>query len=145
MAQAQLTRIRLGQFAKFSSFRTYVSKATSARQFYPGDYHITIASQSKQQFFGVPNLPAPARPSLVGFMTTENQENAADSETRKLLHCLDLVLYRPTVGLGAAVSNFTAKLLEKLGYDDDDRIIFDVHFRLSYLEYVLWHRPMFVS
>jgi hypothetical protein len=86
-------------------------------------YHITVVSQNKQQFFGVPNLPAPARPSLVGFMTTEDRQHAPDSETRKLLHYLDLAL-DPKVGQEAAVDNFAAKLLEKLGYDDGDRIIF---------------------
>jgi len=56
-------------------------------------------------------------------MTTEDRENAADSETRKLLHDLDLAL-DPKVGQEAAVVNFASKLLEKLGYDDGDRIIF---------------------
>jgi hypothetical protein len=86
-------------------------------------YHITVVSQDKQEFFGVPNLPAPARPSLVGFMTTEDRQHAADNETRKLLHYLDLAL-DPKVGQEAAVDNFAARLLEKLGYDDGDRIIF---------------------
>ncbi|KAM6493592.1 hypothetical protein JOM56_011726 [Amanita muscaria] len=86
-------------------------------------YHITVVSQTKQQFFGVSNLPRTARPSLVGFMTTEDRQLAADSETRKLLHYLDLAL-DPKVGQEAAVDNFASKLLEKLGYDDGDRIIF---------------------
>lgn len=84
---------------------------------------ISLVSQNKQQFFGVPNLPAPARPALVGFMTTEDRQHAADSETRKLLHYFDLAL-DPKVGQEAAIDNFAAKLLEKLGYDDADRIIF---------------------
>ena len=86
-------------------------------------YHITVVSQNKQQFFGVPNLPAPARPSLVGFQTTEDRQHAADDETRKLLHYLDLAL-DPKVGLEAAVVNLAAKLLDKLGYDYGGRIIF---------------------
>ena len=89
-------------------------------------YHITVVSQTKQQFFGVPSLPAPARPSLVGFMTTEDRQLAVDSETRKMLHYLDLAL-DPKAGQEAAVFNFTSKLLEKLGYDDGDRIIFVRH------------------
>ena len=56
-------------------------------------------------------------------MTTEYSQNAPDSETRKLLRYLNLVLY-PRAGMGAAVRNFTAKLLEMLGYADGDRIIF---------------------
>lgn len=86
-------------------------------------YNITVESQNKQQFFGVPDLPAPARPSLVGFLTTEDRQNAPDNETRKLLHYLDLAL-DPKVGHESAVDNFAAKLLEKLEYDDGERIIF---------------------
>lgn len=86
-------------------------------------YHITIVPQNKQEFFGLDDLPAPASPSLAGFMTIEDREHATDRETRKLLHYLDLAL-DPKVGQEAAVDNFAAKLLEKLGYDDDDRIIF---------------------
>ena len=86
-------------------------------------YHITVVSQNKQQFFGVPDLPAPARPSLVGFLTTEDRQNAADDDTRRLLHYLDLAL-DPKVGQESAVDNLAAKLLEKLGYDDGGRIIF---------------------
>ena len=86
-------------------------------------YHITIVPQNKQEFFGLDDLPAPASPSLAGFMTTEDREQATDRETRKLLHYLDLAL-DPKMGQEAAVDNFAAKLLEKLGYDDGDRIIF---------------------
>ncbi|KAF8240065.1 hypothetical protein L208DRAFT_1352965 [Tricholoma matsutake] len=86
-------------------------------------YHITIVPQNKQEFFGLDDLPAPASPSLAGFMTIEDREHAMDRETRKLLHYLDLAL-DPKVGQEAAVDNFAAKLLEKLGYDDGDRIIF---------------------
>jgi len=86
-------------------------------------YHITIVPQNKQEFFGLDDLPAPATPSLAGFMTTEDRDHATDMETRKLLHYLDLAL-DPKVGQEAAVDNFAAKLLEKLGYDDGDRIIF---------------------
>jgi hypothetical protein len=56
-------------------------------------------------------------------MTTEDREHAADRETRKLLHYLDLVL-DPQVGQEAVVHNFAAKLLEKLGYDEGERITF---------------------
>jgi len=89
-------------------------------------YHITIVPQNKQEFFGLDSLPAPASPSLAGFMTTEDREHATDRETRKLLHYLNLAL-DPKVGQEAAVDNFAAKLLEKLGYDDGDRIIFTRH------------------
>ena len=84
---------------------------------------INIKTQSKQEFFGSANLPAPVIPSLAGFMTTEDREHAVDGETRKLLHYLDLVL-DPQIGRDSVVDNFAAKLLEKLGYDDGDRIIF---------------------
>jgi hypothetical protein len=88
-------------------------------------YNIQIqaGSQNKQEFFGVADLPAPVIPSLAGFMTTEDREHAADRETRKLLHYLDLVL-DPQIGQEAVVDNFAAKLLEKLGYDEGDRITF---------------------
>ena len=66
---------------------------------------------------------APVIPSLAGFLTTEDREHAADGETRKLLHYLDQVL-DPQIGQEAAVDNFAAKLLENLGYDEDDRITF---------------------
>ena len=71
----------------------------------------------------MPNLPALVRTSLVGFLTTEDRQHAADSETRKLLHYLDLAL-DSKVGQEAAVNNFAAKLLEKLGHDDGDTIVF---------------------
>ena len=86
-------------------------------------YCIKVETQNKQEFFGVADLPAPVIPSLAGFMTTEDRENAADGETRKLLHYLDLVL-NPQIGQEAVVDNFVAKLLEKLGYGEGDRIIF---------------------
>jgi len=95
-------------------------------------YHYLIISQ----FFGVPNVAAPARPSLVGFMASEGRR-----ETRKLLHYLDLAL-DPKVGQEAAV----AKLLEKLGYDDGDRTIFIRHVLLLVIcEVFPWHRPTFAS
>ena len=89
-------------------------------------YHITVESQDKEQFFGMPNLPTSSRPSLVGFMTTADRKHATDSETRKLLHFLDLAL-DPRGGQEAAVDNFVAKLLEMLGYGGDDGIIFARH------------------
>ena len=84
---------------------------------------IYIQTQNKQEFFGSANLPTPVTPSLVGFMTIQDRVQAVDGETRKLLHYLNLVL-DPQVGQEAVVDNFAAKLLEKLGYDDGDRIIF---------------------
>ena len=87
------------------------------------NYGMRAGIQNKQEFFGVADLPAPVIPSLAGFMTTEDREQAADGETRKLLHYLDLVL-DPQIGQEAVVDNFAAKLLEKLGYDEGDRIIF---------------------
>ena len=86
-------------------------------------YNIRAVAQNKQEFFGVADLPTPVIPSLAGFMTTEDREHAADGETRKLLHYLDLVL-DPQIGQEAAVDNFVAKLLEKLGYDEGHRITF---------------------
>ena len=86
-------------------------------------FSITIVSQSRQDFFGSANLPGPVTPSLAGFMTTEDRDDAEDAETRKLLRYLDLVL-DPQVGQEAAVDNLAAKPLEKLGYDDDEGMIF---------------------
>ena len=86
-------------------------------------YQLRVVTQNKQEFFGVADLPAPVIPSLAGFMTTEGREQAADGETRKLLHYLDLVL-DPQIDQEAVVDNFATKLLEKLGYDEGDRIIF---------------------
>jgi hypothetical protein len=56
-------------------------------------------------------------------MTTEDRDDAEDAETRKLPRYLDLVLDQQ-VDQEAAVNKFAAKPLEKLGYDDDERIIF---------------------
>ena len=89
-------------------------------------YHITVVSENKEQFFSMPNLPTSSRPSLVGFMTTADRKHATDSETKKLLHFLDLAL-DPRGGQEAAVDNFVAKLLEMLGYGGDDGIIFARH------------------
>lgn len=86
-------------------------------------YNIMVVHQTKQEFFGVVDLPVPTEPSLAGFMATEDRANAPDNETRKLLHYLDLAL-DPKVGQEAAVENFAAKLMEKLRYDDGSRIIF---------------------
>ena len=88
-------------------------------------FGIEIKPLDKQEFFGSANLPQaiPVIPSLAGFMTNEDREHAVDGDTMKLLHYLDLVL-DPQVGQEAAAYNFAAKLLEKLGYDDGDRIIF---------------------
>ena len=86
-------------------------------------YQLRVVTQNKQEFFGVADLPAPVIPSLAGFMTTEDREHAADPETRKLLHYLDLVL-DPQIGQEAVLDHFVAKLLEMLGYDEGDRITF---------------------
>ena len=85
--------------------------------------YLQVVTQNKQEFFGVADLPAPIIPSLAGFMTTEDREHAADPETRKLLHYLELVL-DPQIGQEAVLDHFVAKLLEKLGYDEGDRITF---------------------
>lgn len=92
-------------------------------------YHITVVSENKERFFGMPNLPIPTHPSLVGFMTTADRQHATDGKTRKLLHFLDLAL-DPKGGQEAAVDNFVTKLLEMLGYDGGDEgngIIFARH------------------
>jgi hypothetical protein len=85
-------------------------------------YNITIVAQNKQEFFGTADLPVPVIPSLAGFMTSEDREHAADGETRKLLRHLDMTL-NPREGYEyeAIIFDFVAKLLEKLGYDSDDR------------------------
>lgn len=59
-------------------------------------------------------------------MEVEDRGDAQDSVTKKLLHYLDLAL-DPKVGQESAVDNFASKLLENLGYDDEDRIIFIRH------------------
>ncbi|KAF8508943.1 hypothetical protein BU17DRAFT_56480 [Hysterangium stoloniferum] len=86
-------------------------------------YNIVVVRQTKAEFFGTENLPIPDKPSLIGFLTTEDRRHASDSDTKRLLHYLDLAL-DPKVGQETAVDNFAAKLLEKLGYDEGDRIIF---------------------
>ncbi|KAG1780198.1 hypothetical protein EV702DRAFT_1081437 [Suillus placidus] len=88
-------------------------------------YNINIVTQSKQQFFHTALLRQPDHPSLDGFMSTWLRQNAADNETAKLLHYLELV--DESGGHEAAIDNFLAKLLEKLEYDDDNRIIFVSH------------------
>ena len=86
-------------------------------------YNITVVPQSKEEFFGTINLPNPAELSLVGFMTTETRQQAADNNMRKLLHFLDLAM-NPKVGMETAVDNFASQLLQALGYDDESRIVF---------------------
>lgn len=86
-------------------------------------YNISVVPETIQEFFGTPNLPACNRPSLLGFMSTEDRQFAPDNETRKLLHYLDLAL-DPKGGQEAAITTLVTKLLEELGYDDGDRIIF---------------------
>jgi hypothetical protein len=72
-------------------------------------YHITIVPQNKQEFLGLDDPPAPARPSLAGFMAIEDRQQATDGETRRLLHYLDHAL-NPNVGQEVAVDNFVAKI-----------------------------------
>ena len=88
-------------------------------------YNITVVPQNKEEFFGTINLPNPAEPTLAGFMTTETRRDAAaaDKNTKRLLHHLDLAM-DPKVGQDAAVDNFAVELLRGLDYDDGDRIIF---------------------
>lgn len=88
-----------------------------------GAYNIVIKSQTKQEFFGIDELPVPTTPSIAGFLTTKDQMDATDSGTRKLLHYLNLAHY-PRAGQEAAVNNFAYKLLECLGYDIGNTIIF---------------------
>ena len=89
-------------------------------------FNIVVAEQSKQEFFGTHNLPVPNYPSLAGFLSIEDRANVADPDTKTLLHYLDLAL-DPHVGQETAVVNFAVKLLEKLGYDEGDRIILINH------------------
>ncbi|KDR68397.1 hypothetical protein GALMADRAFT_257062 [Galerina marginata CBS 339.88] len=88
-------------------------------------YNITIVSQTKNEFFGTNELPAPGplTRSLVAFMTNDDRANAPDDESWRLLHYLDLAL-DPKAGQEAAADNFTAKLLEKLAYNGGRRIVF---------------------
>ncbi|KAG2043055.1 hypothetical protein BDR03DRAFT_942756 [Suillus americanus] len=88
-------------------------------------YNINIVTQSKEQFFHTALLRQPDNPPLNGFMSTWLRQNAADDETAKLLHYLEIV--DESGGHEAAIDNFVPKLLEKLEYDGDDRIIFVSH------------------
>jgi hypothetical protein len=89
-------------------------------------YNITVVPQNKEEFFGSIDLPDPAEPSLVGFMTAETRHDAVDKTTRQLLHYLDLAM-DPKIGQEAAVDNFAAELLRGLNYDDENRIVFIRH------------------
>jgi hypothetical protein len=86
-------------------------------------YNIDVIRQTKQEFFGVNDLPAPSNPTLVAFMTTQLRTDAPDEATRKLLHFLDLET-NGEAGYEAASQNLVARLLETLGYDSVGRIIF---------------------
>ncbi|EDR10538.1 uncharacterized protein LACBIDRAFT_325234 [Laccaria bicolor S238N-H82] len=86
-------------------------------------YNIQVIRQTKQEFFGVHDLPAPSNPTLVAFMTTQLRRDARDEATRKLLHFLDLEV-NAEPGYEAASQNLVARLLETLGYDSVGRIIF---------------------
>jgi len=90
--------------------------------------HIISPSSPKlrNSFFGSTELPPPMNPSIAGFIEVEDRGGAEDSETRKLLHYLDLAL-NPKVGQESAVDTFVSKLLEQSGYDAEDRIIFIRH------------------
>jgi len=89
-------------------------------------YNITLVPQSKEEFFGTIDFPDPTEPSLLGFMTNETRQTAADKKTKQLLHYLDLAM-EPNIGQEAAVDNFAAELLRSLEYDDNDRIVFIRH------------------
>lgn len=89
-------------------------------------YHITISSQTRRKFFGVPHLPLPTHPTLVDFMNNEGSQNVS-GHAKKLLYYLNIAVYYPFLGNELAVANFMAKLLETLGYDDHRRIIFICH------------------
>jgi hypothetical protein len=89
-------------------------------------YHITFVNQTTEEFFGVADLPALNNPSIVGFLNTENRIDAQDAQTKKLLHYLDLAL-TPKEGQESAVDTFARVLLEKLGYDEGERIILTRH------------------
>ena len=134
VAKLGFSRLRTYRFGnlyasarKLSNSQLPVTRYAKSGSYWTSDeleaYNIIFVDQTKLQFFGSKTLSAPTRPSLVGFMKTENWENAKDDETRKLLHYLDLAL-DPKVGQETAVDNFAAKLLEKLEYDKGDRIIF---------------------
>ena len=56
-------------------------------------------------------------------MTAETRQEAADKNTRRLLHYLDLAM-GPKIGQEAAVENFVAELLKGLDYDDENRLVF---------------------
>ncbi|KAH9027595.1 hypothetical protein EDB85DRAFT_2091818 [Lactarius pseudohatsudake] len=88
-------------------------------------YNIAVVPQSKEVFFGTTDFPDPTEPSLAGFMATESRQDAADTDkrTKQLLHYLDLAMD----GQEAAVDNFAAELLKRLGYDDENRIVFIRH------------------
>ena len=109
-------------------------------------YNITVVSQTKPEFFGVNDLPVPAQPTIIGFMAAEDRADAQEDDTKKLLFYLYLVL-NPKAGQEAAVDNFMAKLLEKLGYDAGNRIIFIQRaFPFPYLRSDLFpHKPISVS
>jgi len=67
-------------------------------------------------------LSRSGEPSLAGFMTAETRQDAADKNTRQLLH-LDLAMDLK-ICQEAAVDNFAAELLRNLDYDDENGIVF---------------------
>ncbi|KAI0289531.1 hypothetical protein BC826DRAFT_1106997 [Russula brevipes] len=91
-------------------------------------YNITIIPQTKKQFFGSTNLPAPTNPSISEFMKVKYHDGAEDvnEQTRKLLHYFDYAC-NPKVGKEAAVDEFAKTLLANLDYDIEKRTIFIRH------------------
>ncbi|KAG1780200.1 hypothetical protein EV702DRAFT_767960 [Suillus placidus] len=89
-------------------------------------YHITVSSQTKKKFFGVPHLPPPAHPALVDYMDLPDRRTMSSS-TRKLLWYCDLANSPGPGQFRTAGVNFFAKLLETYGYNDGRRIVFTHH------------------
>ncbi|KAG1874634.1 hypothetical protein DFJ58DRAFT_626703, partial [Suillus subalutaceus] len=90
-------------------------------------YHITVSSQTKRKFFGMPRLPPPAHPSaLVDFMNPPDPRIMSAS-TKKLLGYFNLGNYPYYGQYRTGRINFFAKLLETYGYNDGRRIVFTHH------------------
>ncbi|KAG2043051.1 hypothetical protein BDR03DRAFT_942742 [Suillus americanus] len=89
-------------------------------------YHITVSSQTKRKFFGVPRLPPPAHPTLVDFMNLPDPQIMSRS-TKKLLRYFDLANYPDYGQCRTGSVNFFAKLLETCGYSGGRRIVFTHH------------------
>ncbi len=74
-------------------------------------YNITVVPQNKEEFFRTTDFPDPAEPSLVGFMTAETRQDAADKRTKQLLHYLDLAM-DPKIGQEAALTTLPLNYCE---------------------------------